>query len=118
MEITNIYTAEGKPLPGGGEHKNLLSSGDRLRCFLYNRPPSPDKDVMEGAHAHPSEAVHFVISGELEVNVDGERIILKQGDVMLKPYNAVMGSKVISTTPAELLVIACPDELIEKLKSA
>ncbi len=117
MEVTNIYTAEGKPLPRGGEHKTILSSGDRVRCSYYKRPPSPDKDVMEGAHAHPSEAVHFVISGELEVNVDGERIILKQGDVMLKPYNAVMGSKVISTTPAELLVIACPDELLKKLKS-
>jgi hypothetical protein len=44
--------------------------------------------------------------------------LYKQGDAMLKPYNAVMGSKVISTTPAELLVIACPDELIEKLKSS
>jgi len=117
MEVTNIYTAEGKPLPGGGEHKNILTSGDRVRCLYYKRPPSPDKDVMEGAHSHPAESVRFVISGEIEVNVAGETVILKKGDAILIPYNAIVGSKVISTTPAELLVVACPDELVEKLKS-
>ncbi len=118
METKNIYTAEGKPLPGGGEHKDILSSGDRVRCYLYKRPPSPDKDVMEGAHAHSSEAVLFVVDGEIEFNVNGESVTLKKGDAMLSPYNAIVGSKVISTTPAEILVVGCPDELVEKLKSA
>jgi len=72
---------------------------------------------MEGAHAHPTEAVFLVVSGEYELNVAGERVILKQGDAMLKPYNAIVGTKVISTTPAQLLVISSPDEIVEKLKS-
>ncbi len=38
-------------------------------------------------------------------------------NAMLSPYNAIVGSKVISTTPAEILVVACPNELVEKLKS-
>ena len=118
MEVTNIYTAEGKPLPGGGEHKTILSSGDRVRCFYYKILPNPDKDIMEGAHAHPTEAVRFVISGEMEVNIAGETVILKKGDAMLSPYNAIVGTKVISTTPAEILIVACPDELLKKLKSA
>ncbi len=117
MEVTNIYTAEGKPLPGGGEHKEILTSGDRVRCLYYKIPPNPDKDIMEGAHAHPAESVRFIISGELETDVNGERVILKKGDAMLSPYNAIMGSKVISTTPVELLVVACTDELLKKLKS-
>ncbi len=117
MEVTNIYTAEGKPLPGGGEHKNILSSGDRVRCFYYKILPNPDKDIMEGAHAHPTEAVRFVISGEYEVNVAGETVILKKGDAILIPYNTIVGSRVISTEPVELLVVSCPDALLEKLKS-
>ena len=72
---------------------------------------------MEGAHARPAEAVRFVISGELEYNVNGETVTLKKGDALLLPYDAMMGSKVISTTPAEILIVACPDELLEKLKS-
>ena len=118
MEVTNIYTAEGKPMKGGGEHKDILSSGDRVRCYFYKRPPQPDKDVMEGAHSHLSEAVCFVVDGEIEFNVNGESVILKKGDAMLLPYNAMMGTKTISTTPAEILVVGCPDELVEKLKSA
>ncbi len=118
MEVTNIYTAEGKPMEGGGEHKDILSSGDRVRCYLYKRPPQPDKDVMEGAHAHLSESVFFVVDGEIEFNVAGESVTLKKGDAMLKPYNAIVGSKTISTTPSELLVVGCSDVLLEKLKSA
>ncbi len=117
MEVTNIYTAEGKPLPGGGEHKDILTSGDRVRCYYYKILPNPDKDIMDGAHAHPAEAVRFIISGEIEVNIAGETVILKKGDAMLNPYNAISGSKVISTTPAEILVVSCPDELFNKLKS-
>ena len=120
IEVTNIYTAKGKPLPApnvGGEHKEILTSGDRVRCFYYKLPSNPQKDVMEGAHPHPAESVRFVISGELELNVAGERVIMKPGDAMLTPYNTIVGSKVISTTPAEILIVACPDELVKKLKS-
>ncbi len=117
MEVANIYTTEGKPTTGGGESKDLLSSGDRLRCYLYKIPLRPDKDVMEGAHSHKSEAVVFVISGELEYNVNGETVTLKKGDALLLPYDAMMGTKTISTTPSELLVVGCSDELLEKLKS-
>ncbi len=106
-----------KPLPNGVEQKNLLSSGDRVRCLYYKRPPQPDKDVMEVAHAYPAEAVLFVVDGEIEFNINGESVTLKKGDAMLLPYNAMMGSKVVSTTPSELLVVSCPDELVEKLKS-
>ncbi len=89
-----------------------------MKCYVYKIPPQPDKDIMEGAHSHKSEAVIFVISGELEYNVNGETVILKKGDALLLPYDAMMGTKTISTTPAEVLVVGCSDELLEKLKSA
>ncbi len=117
MEVANIYTTEGKPTTGGGESKDLLSSGDRLRCYLYKIPLRPDKDVMEGAHSHKSEAVFFIVDGEIEFNINGESVTMKKGDAMLLPYDAMMGTKTISTTPAEVLVVSCPDTLLEKLKS-
>ena len=108
MEITNIYTAEGGPLPGGGEHKTVLKSGDRVACFYYKFPPRPEKDVMDGAHSHPVESVFFVIDGEIEVNVAGESAILKKGDAMLVPYDSITGNKVLSATPAEILIVCSP----------
>ncbi len=118
MEVANIYTVKGEPMKTGGEHKTILSSGDRVKCYYYTRPPNLNKDVMEGAHSHKSEAVIFVISGELEYNVNGETVMLKKGDALLLPYDAMMGAKTIGTTPSELLVVSCSDASLEKLKSA
>jgi quercetin dioxygenase-like cupin family protein len=106
MEITNIYTAKGEPLPGGGgEHKTILTSGDRLRCLYYKVLFNPEKDVMDGAHPHPVEIVFFVIDGEIELNINGESVILKKGDATLLPVDTVMGTKTLSSTPAEILAV-------------
>ncbi len=106
MEVANIYTVKGEPMKGGGEYKTILSSGDRVRCFYYKLPSNPQKDVMEGAHGHQAEAVMFVVSGELEVNHGGEKAILKKGDAVMVPSNTIIGNRVLSSTPAELLVVA------------
>ncbi len=106
MEIANVYTAQGEPLPGGGEHKTVLKSGDRLRCLYYKVPYRPEKDVMDGTHPHPVELVFFVIDGEIELNINGESAILKKGDAMLIPVDAVMGTKVLSSTPTEILAVS------------
>ncbi len=112
MEIANINTAESFTLRlSVGIGKHLLTSGDRVACVYYELPPTPDRDVMEGAHTHQAEAVWFIVDGELEVNIDGESAILKTGDAIITPYGAMAGSKVISTTPVKLLVVASPNIL-------
>ncbi len=112
MEIANINTAESFPLRHAvGIGKHLLKSGDRVACIYYEFQPTPDRDIMEGAHTHPAESVWFVIDGELEVNVNGESVILKKGDVMLSPYESMKGSKAISTTPVKLLVVGSPNNI-------
>ena len=117
MEITNIYTAKGEPLPGGVEHKTILTSGDRLHCLYYKVSFNPEKDVMDGAHPHPAEIVYFVLDGEVEVNINGESAILKKGDAMLIPFNAVMGTKALSSTPVETLAVASPNLFRERQKA-
>ena len=116
MEIANIYTKEGGVYPGGIEHKTLLVTGDRLCSFYYKLPSNPQKDVMEGAHSHLAEAVFFVVDGELEVNYGGEQAILKKGDAVLVPFNTIIGSRVLSSTPAEMLVVASPNSLPDDVR--
>ena len=116
MEIANIHTAEGHVFPGGFEHKNILVTGDRLKCLYYKLPSSPQKDVMEGAHAHLTEFVMFVIEGEMEVNHGGEQATLKKGDAVMVPFNTIIGSKVLSSTPAEVLLVSSPNNLSDDVR--
>lgn len=116
MEIANIHAAAGHVYPGGVEHKNLLVTGDRLCCLYYKLPSNPQKDVMEGAHSHLAEFVMCVIEGELEVNHGGEQAFLKKGDAVMVPFNTIVGSRVISTTPAEILVVASPNSLPDDVR--
>ena len=116
MEIANIYAAEGHVYESGVEHKNILFTGDRVSCLYYKLPSSPQKDVMEGAHAHLTEFVMFVIEGEMEVNHGGEQATLKKGDAVMVPFNEIVGSKVLSSTPAEILVVASPNSLPDDVR--
>jgi len=114
MEIANVYTVKGTPMPGGGEHKNILTTGDRLSCLYYSTPANPQKDIMKGAHAHLSEFVYFVIEGEMDVSVNGEVATLKKGDAMMVPFNAIIGN--VKKTASQVLVVASPNGFPDELR--
>ena len=114
MEIVNVYTAKGNVGPDGREHKNILTTGDRLSCLYYSHPANPQKDIMEGAHAHLSEFVYFVIEGEMDVSVNGEVATLKKGDAMMVPFNAIIGN--VKKTASQVLVVASPNGFPDELR--
>ncbi len=110
MEVANIYTAKGESMGEGGEHKILLTSGARQWALYYKIPPAkPGASVMDGAHPHPQECVFYVIDGEMEVSVGGELATLKKGDLIAIPENTILGTKVISKNPGEVLIVASPN---------
>ena len=114
MEKANVWEAPGKPLPEGegpqGEHKVVLKEGKRTFALYYKLlPAKPGQSVTDGAHAHEQESVLYVIDGDIEVLVDGEETFLKKGDLITVPENAVLGMKVLSSTPAEILIAASPN---------
>ncbi len=110
MEKSNVWEAPGESLGEGGEHKILLTSGARQWARYYKMPPAkPGASVMDGAHAHPQESVFYVIEGEYEVSVGGELATLKQGDLSTIQEKTVLGTKVISSTPGEVLIVASPN---------
>ena len=110
MEKSNVWEAEGESLGEGGEHKILLKSGEKVCALYYKTPPAkPGASVMDGAHAHPQESIFYVIEGEYEVSVGGELATLKKGDLITIRENTVLGTKVISSTPGEVLIVASPN---------
>jgi len=110
VEKSNVWEAPGESMPGGGEHKILIKSGEKVWALYYKTPPAkPGASVMDGAHAHPQESVFYVIEGEYEVSVGGELATLKKGDLITIQENTVLGTKVISSTPGEVLIVASPN---------
>lgn len=54
----------------------------------------PDAAVPE--HGHPHEQVVNVLAGTLELTVDGERMRLRPGDVVVVPANAVHAARALT----------------------
>jgi quercetin dioxygenase-like cupin family protein len=57
-------------------------------------------------HSHPNEQVVNVLSGELELIVEGERHVLKRGLVFVLPPD--MPHSGVARTQCEVLDIFCP----------
>ena len=83
--------------------------------MYYTKPPNPPKDTLR-AHANLAELVMFVIDGEMEVSIGGKPATLKKGDAMMVPFNVLVDSRVISSTPAEVLVVSSPNTAPEELR--
>lgn len=50
-------------------------------------------------HSHPEEQITVVHSGEIEFEVDGERVVLRAGDVAVIPGGTPHGARVLSGEP-------------------
>ena len=109
MEKNNVWGSPGEIVGKEVEHKVLLKESKEVRA-LYYKLYNVEKDVMDGAHPHASEYVLYMIEGEAEVNVAGEGAILRKGDLITVPANAVIGYRAISYIPAEMLVVTHPVE--------
>jgi quercetin dioxygenase-like cupin family protein len=57
-----------------------------------------------GAHRHPEDQSHWIISGELELRVQGETYILRAGDRDFLPANMVHSAFVPGSEPVRYLV--------------
>jgi quercetin dioxygenase-like cupin family protein len=71
-----------------------MVSGEKMTVVLY--------DLARGAtvaqHQHPHEQMIYVISGEIDFESDGERRVLKDGDVVHLPSNVSHGGVAVEDT--------------------
>lgn len=58
---------------------NLLTSTEFLESMTVEMPPGSETPET---YSHEGEEVRIVLVGEIEVEVSGEKYILKEGDVM------------------------------------
>ncbi len=51
------------------------------------------KDTVFPPHNHPHDQITFVLEGEFEIEIEGEKRVLKKGDAYVVPGNAMHAVK-------------------------
>lgn len=67
---------------------------------------SIEKGAIMPLHSHIHEQTSQVISGELEMTVDGKTVILKPGSILVIPSNALHSAKAL--TDCTVIDTFCP----------
>ncbi|TWU51701.1 cupin domain-containing protein [Rubripirellula reticaptiva] len=116
-------------LPGEGTRYDVLG-GDQVTIKVTSRDTGGEMTVLEtvvpaGAgpprHVHTRESETFyVLEGDFEFEVDGERTNASAGAFLIAPPNLPHSFRNVSNKPGKLLVVVQPggfEEFIEKFAS-
>ncbi|HET7816777.1 MAG TPA: cupin domain-containing protein [Sphingomicrobium sp.] len=71
-------------------------------------------------HRHDWDEAYYVLEGEVEFQIDGERVQSKAGDFNYLPRNTVHAFRGASSSPARVLIFAAPahaSEFFEEVNS-
>lgn len=60
------------------------------------------------AHRHDWDEAYYILAGEVEFEIDGKRMILREGDFTRLPRGTVHGFKGASVSPSKVLIFAAP----------
>jgi quercetin dioxygenase-like cupin family protein len=100
MPKIDLGGSEVKTLAPGFDAK-LIHTGGMTLSYVQCEA---DAELPE--HSHPHEQVVNVLSGELELIVEGESHLLKRGVVFVLPSN--MPHSGVARTQCEVLDVFCP----------
>ncbi|HEX8842540.1 MAG TPA: cupin domain-containing protein [Sphingomicrobium sp.] len=59
-------------------------------------------------HRHDWDEAYYILEGEIDFEIDGERVKSTKGDFNYLPRNTVHGFKGASQTPSRVLIFAAP----------
>lgn len=102
-EIPSVYNLnEVPPVREEPEFRQIVFRGlDQMLGFTVIGPNREDKPP----HSHPWEQINLLIEGRIDFLVDGERVSLKQHDVLEIPPEIEHASRAVSGNPATLLAV-------------
>ena len=78
------------PRPLNQEQAKLMLKAEGLESFQENFPP--ETEIPD--HRHPFDEIRFVISGEMKMDISGNKLLLRAGDKILIPANTKHSKKV------------------------
>ena len=65
---------------GDGVNRKILAYADELMCVENHF----EKGAIGALHHHPHTQITYVVSGQFEFNINGEKKIVNPGDALLK----------------------------------
>lgn len=91
MKIKNVFPASETELEdlGGGLRRRICAWSDNLMCVEVQF----ETGTVAPAHHHPHEQITYVVSGQFEFEIDGEKVILGPGDSAYKQANLPHGAR-------------------------
>ena len=84
MTDTTVKKIDASHSPEGEMGQKYLVSGTRLSMRLWEKQKGADKSPR----TRPYETVGYVIKGKAELHLEGQTVILKEGDSWLVPEGA------------------------------
>ncbi|MCP4345316.1 MAG: cupin domain-containing protein [Desulfobacterales bacterium] len=100
MQYINLNNIEEKEIVPGF---NARFAHSESMTFAYWNIKA---DACLPGHSHHHEQVVNMLEGEFELTVDGEKKVLRPGDVVVIPSNATHSGK--SVTDCRILDVFCP----------
>lgn len=90
MELKNYFSGDVIPLEdlGDGVKRKITAVHDNLMCVEVHF----EKGAVGALHSHPHEQITYIVSGEFEFNIGGEKKVLKAGDSTFKQPDIVHGA--------------------------
>ncbi len=74
--------------------------GQGYRCFAWSDSPG----TVYPPHTHPHDEVLCVLQGAMEMEVAGQKRVLRPGDRLELPRNTVHSARVLGDEPVEYLI--------------
>ena len=86
MADTTVKKVDSTRSPHGEKGQQYLASGKSVAMRMWNEEPGEAQD--ESPHAHEYEVVGYVLEGKAELELEGQMLMLEEGDCWVVPKGA------------------------------
>ncbi len=105
MQTVDLNEMEGRRFPAGRATRNIAGGRSPIQAAHFCAGLvvlDPDGGQVPW-HNHPQEEVYFLLEGEAEMCIDGERQVLRAGQAVFIPPNAFHQLTNIGSEPARMI---------------
>ena len=90
MELRHFFHNNDSPLEdlGNGLKRKVLAYHESLMVVEVHF----EEGAVGKVHSHPHEQITYILEGEFEFSIDGEKRIVRPGDAMFKESNVPHGA--------------------------
>lgn len=91
MSDTTVKKIDSEHSPRGEMGQKYLASGKRVALRLWEEEPGEDKK----ATARDYETVGYVVKGRAELTLEGQKVVLEEGDSWVVPSSATHSYRIL-----------------------